>query len=187
MSNSLLPLSILLLLSSAAFATSSNKNIDMVSTYQTIDMKGKTYSGKEFNFSVQCTKYDKATSSLDQNKLSYLTDGFPPECITTKIEITIQGHKIVVPKPVYEYMAGIHVRSIFVTERSDIVILHIKGGDGTWSYKSRFYFDNNGLRYKETESMNMNGELAVEKEFVREDLTFEVEQKPNETGVKAIF
>lgn len=162
-------------------------NIDMVSTYQSIDMKGKTYSGKEFKFSVHCTKYDKATSSLDQEKLSFLTDGFTPECITTKVEITIQGHKFIVPKPAYEYMAGIHVRSTFVTERSEIVILHISGGDGTGSYNSRFYFDNDGLRYKETESMDMNGDLVYKKEFVRKGLTFEDEQKPDNTNVKGVF
>jgi hypothetical protein len=187
MSRLLYPIWCLFSLPGIAYAIGASEPIEMVSSYRNIMIEGKTYSGKPFKVEAQCTDYDKAKQHIDTERSLLLTDGFTPECLITKLNLAIQNQQFNIPVSSYEYMANVNLRKIFVGEKGQIFVLHLRGGDGTWSYKSSFSFDSDGLRYKETEFIDSSGELVTKREYVRSGLNTEKKSPQPDLNTRAVF
>lgn len=124
---------------------------------------------KQFRLAIDCLPSSASKSRTGDKPRYYLgTDGGSPRCVLSNLTLTIGGDVVHFPKRGIEDLANVTILGgVYLSSRAETVVLHIRGGDGTGSYKVRFMIEQNRAIAREIEQMNPAGELKV----IRQDLS----------------
>lgn len=140
---------------------------DLYLEYSSIKLEGSMPHGTKhvpFEIEVSCTPARMLRQATIAG-VRYGTDGYDPKCVLTRLTLKLNRKRVHIPKASFEDLADVTFpASVGIDSDGETDIVLISGGDGSASYKARFFVRGGRLVAREVDGFDEDGEIKTTRE-----------------------